>query len=90
MNNDHLALMHFSWAMDLDPKGANSQIKDALDPTMNRPSQEEAGGAGGADGEDEAAGGGGGGGGSRAEGAGEAMVQGGTVQLLLACFAMYP
>jgi hypothetical protein len=28
--------MHFSWAMDLDPKGANSQIKDALDPALNR------------------------------------------------------
>ena len=34
--------MHFSWAMDLDPKGANSQIKDALDPTLNRAGQEEA------------------------------------------------
>lgn len=33
--------MHFSWAMDLDPKGANSQIKDALDPALNRASQEE-------------------------------------------------
>ena len=32
--------MHFSWAMDLDPKGANSQIKDALDPALNRQSQE--------------------------------------------------
>lgn len=28
--------------MDLDPKGANSQIKDALDPTLNRAGQEEA------------------------------------------------
>lgn len=34
--------MHFSWAMDLDPKGANSQIKDALDPTLNRAQQEDA------------------------------------------------
>jgi len=42
LNNTHLALMHFSWAMDLDPKGANSQIKDALDPAMNRAAQEEA------------------------------------------------
>ena len=33
--------MHFSWAMDLDPKGANSQIKDALDPALNRASQED-------------------------------------------------
>ncbi len=42
MNNTPLALMHFSWAMDLDPKGANSQIKDALDPTLNRAQQEDA------------------------------------------------
>ena len=34
--------MHYSWAMDLDPKGANSQIKDVLDPTLNRATQEEA------------------------------------------------
>ena len=48
LNNTHMALMHFSWAMDLDPKGANSQIKDALDPTINnRAVQEEAGGGGG-------------------------------------------
>merc|ERR1719318_575230 len=40
LGNAHLALMHFSWAMDLDPKGANSQIKDALDPALNRQSQE--------------------------------------------------
>merc|ERR1712020_706703 len=33
--------MHISWAMDLDPKGANSQIKDALDPTMHRAGQED-------------------------------------------------
>ncbi len=43
--------MHFSWAMDLDPKGANSQIKDALDRSMNRVAQEDMtrtpGGAGG-------------------------------------------
>lgn len=24
-------LMNFSWAMDLDPKGANNQIKEAID-----------------------------------------------------------
>lgn len=29
--NTHLALMNFSWAMDLDPKGANNQIKEAID-----------------------------------------------------------
>ena len=40
LGNTHLALMHFSWAMDLDPKGANTQIKDALDPALNRVSQE--------------------------------------------------
>ena len=28
--------------MDLDPKGANSQIKDALDPTLNRAGHEDA------------------------------------------------
>lgn len=33
--------MHFSWAMDLDPKGANSQIKDALDPALNRAAHED-------------------------------------------------
>ena len=27
----HLAQMHFSWAVDLDPKGANNQIKEAVD-----------------------------------------------------------
>jgi hypothetical protein len=36
LNHTHLALMHFSWAMDIDPKVANSQIKDALDPAVNR------------------------------------------------------
>ncbi len=41
LNNTHKALMHFSWAMDLDPKGANSQIKDALDRSMNRAAQED-------------------------------------------------
>lgn len=36
LGNTHLELMHFSWMMDLDPKGANSQIKEALDPALNR------------------------------------------------------
>lgn len=27
----HLAQMNFSWAVDLDPKGANNQIKEAID-----------------------------------------------------------
>jgi len=40
LGNTHHALMHFSWAMDLDPKGANSQIKDALDPSLNRAAQD--------------------------------------------------
>ena len=58
LNNTHMALMHFSWAMDLDPKGANSQIKDALDPTINNRAagQEEAGGGGAAAASDSAAG----------------------------------
>ena len=65
LNNTHMALMHFSWAMDLDPKGANSQIKDALDPTIN---SRAAGGQ-----EENAPGGNGGGGGAEsAEPAGEA------------------
>ena len=58
LNNTHMALMHFSWAMDLDPKGANSQIKDALDPTINSraAAQEENAGGGGGAGADAAAG----------------------------------
>lgn len=36
LGNSHLSLMHFSWATDLDPKGANSQIKDAIDPAISR------------------------------------------------------
>jgi len=31
LGNTHMALMNFSWAMDLDPKGANNQIKEAID-----------------------------------------------------------
>lgn len=31
LGNTDLALMNFSWAMDLDPKGANNQIKEAID-----------------------------------------------------------
>jgi anaphase-promoting complex subunit 3 len=42
LNNTHLALMHFSWATDLDPKGAHSQIKDTLDPLLSRAAQEDA------------------------------------------------
>lgn len=31
MGNCDLGLMHFSWASDLDPKGANTQIKESFD-----------------------------------------------------------
>lgn len=31
LGNTHLALMNFSWATDLDPKGANNQMKEAID-----------------------------------------------------------
>ncbi|XP_033039994.1 cell division cycle protein 27 homolog isoform X4 [Trachypithecus francoisi] len=31
LGQTHLTLMNFSWAMDLDPKGANNQIKEAID-----------------------------------------------------------
>ncbi|XP_014206704.1 cell division cycle protein 27 homolog isoform X2 [Copidosoma floridanum] len=30
LGNTHLALMYFNWATDLDPKGINSQIKEAI------------------------------------------------------------
>jgi hypothetical protein len=46
LGNTHLELMHFSWMMDLDPKGANSQIKEALDPALNRTVASVAGGGG--------------------------------------------
>ncbi|XP_013106789.2 cell division cycle protein 27 homolog [Stomoxys calcitrans] len=35
LGNVDSALMHFSWATDLDPKGANNQIKDAFDSMSN-------------------------------------------------------
>ena len=28
--------MHFSWAMDLDPKGTHTQIKESIDPSLSR------------------------------------------------------
>lgn len=37
LGNVDSALMHFSWATDLDPKGANNQLKDAFD-SMSHPS----------------------------------------------------
>lgn len=33
LRNFDLGLMHFSWASDLDPKGANNQIKESFDST---------------------------------------------------------
>ncbi|XP_017772381.1 PREDICTED: cell division cycle protein 27 homolog [Nicrophorus vespilloides] len=36
LGNTDLALMHFSWATDLDPKGASGQIKEAFDPSIGR------------------------------------------------------
>lgn len=40
LGNTDLALMHFSWATELDPKGASSQIKEAFDPAIGRSSAE--------------------------------------------------
>lgn len=37
LGNVDLALMHFSWATDLDPKGANNQLKDAFDSINHTP-----------------------------------------------------
>ena len=31
LGESHQAQMYFSWAVDLDPKGANNQIKEAVD-----------------------------------------------------------
>ena len=36
LGNVDLALMNFSWATDLDPKGANNQIKDAFDSNITQ------------------------------------------------------
>lgn len=33
LDNPHLALMHFSWATDLDPKGTGGHIKEGFDPS---------------------------------------------------------
>ncbi|KAH3706248.1 cell division cycle protein 27 homolog [Dreissena polymorpha] len=35
MGSTDLALMNFSWAMDLDPKGLNNQIKEAIEKRIN-------------------------------------------------------
>jgi anaphase-promoting complex subunit 3 len=34
----HRALLHFSWATDLDPKGANNQIKESIEPVLSKSS----------------------------------------------------
>lgn len=34
LGNVNLALMNFSWATDLDPKGTNNQVKDAFEPNQ--------------------------------------------------------
>ena len=31
LKNVHLSLMYMSWAMDLDPKGVNNQLKESID-----------------------------------------------------------
>ncbi|XP_037044561.1 cell division cycle protein 27 homolog [Bradysia coprophila] len=36
MGNVDAAIMHFSWATDLDPKGANNQIKEAFDSNISQ------------------------------------------------------
>lgn len=41
LGNIDLALMHFSWATDLDPKGANNQIKDKFDSIIRSQQQSE-------------------------------------------------
>lgn len=41
LGNTHLALMYFSWATDLDPKGANNQIKEAFEPALGRLQSDE-------------------------------------------------
>ncbi|XP_041986615.1 cell division cycle protein 27 homolog [Aricia agestis] len=33
LGDSHLALMHFSWATDLDPKGTGGHIKEGFDPS---------------------------------------------------------
>lgn len=35
LGNVNLALMNFSWATDLDPKGTNNQVRDAFEPNQN-------------------------------------------------------
>ncbi|CAH2039483.1 unnamed protein product, partial [Iphiclides podalirius] len=42
LGNSHLALMHFSWATDLDPKGTGGHIKDGFDPSKQEDPPERA------------------------------------------------
>lgn len=43
MGNVDAAIMHFSWATDLDPKGSNNQIKEAYDSNVSRSQQMDLG-----------------------------------------------
>lgn len=40
LGNSHLALMHFSWATDLDPKGTGGHIKEGFDPSKQEDTPE--------------------------------------------------
>lgn len=42
LGNTHLTLMNFSWATDLDPRGANNQIKGAIDKQYTNEEEEAA------------------------------------------------
>lgn len=42
LGNSHLALMHFSWATDLDPKGTGGHIKEGFDPSKQEDPPERA------------------------------------------------
>ncbi|GFT11332.1 cell division cycle protein 27 homolog [Trichonephila clavipes] len=42
LGNTHLTLMNFSWATDLDPRGANNQIKGAIDKQYTNDEEEAA------------------------------------------------
>lgn len=43
LGNTHLALMHFSWATDLDPKGATTQFKEVIDPGLSHSHSDDLG-----------------------------------------------
>ncbi|CAG4947129.1 unnamed protein product [Parnassius apollo] len=42
LGNSHLAVMHFSWATDLDPKGTGGHIKEGFDPSKQEDPPERA------------------------------------------------